>query len=277
METVRIRVWCLELGVQSSKFIVILMLLCSATSVEAASWQWIDGQRVQNKIKEGSGLWLIDVRSAAAFEAAHIEGSVNISADALAHKKFPPQKTLILADDALGQRSARVAAEALVKQGHEQVFVLEGGISLWKIEGLPLVEHKTSVRGVTADDLKWALAQSVSMKLYDLRDAKEKKQGAIQKSESVGGKTSAERIEKLRKILSGDKKKKELAAKMIKPQPVVLVFSASEDAERNVEKVLQGMNMDVRYLIGGYEAMVSEKLRGQQSVGACPTCPGKGK
>ncbi len=242
----------------------------------AAAWQWIDGPRVQDKLKEGSGLWLIDVRSGAVYESSHIEGSVNIPADMIAHKKFPTQKTLILVDDALGQRSAREAADALVKNGQERVSVLEGGIPAWKIDGLPLVESKTSVRGVTADELKWALAKSVPLKLYDLRDAKDRERDRLQNSESVDGNTVAERVEKL-KIALSQAEKKDLASRMKKPQPVVLVFSAADDAEAYTRKVLQGTKDDIRYLIGGYEATVSDKLRKQQTTGDCPTCPKKGK
>ncbi len=267
-----------EYRVQSSKWLsfLVVLFLCTGTA-HAAAWQWIDGPRVQSKLKEGSGLWLIDVRNAAAYEAIHIEGSVNIPLDVLMHKKFPAQKTLILVDDALGQKSAREAADALAKRGQEQVSVLEGGIPAWRIEGLPLVESTTSVQGVTADELKWALAQLVPFKLYDLRNAGEREREQLQGSESVEGKTIVERVEKLKTMLAGNEKKKDLATRIKKPQPIVLVFSASDDAEGFTRKVLQGTRRDIRYLIGGYEAMISEKLRGQQTSGACPTCPGKGR
>lgn len=249
--------------------------LLFAGAAHAAVWQWIDGPRVQNQLKEGSGLWLIDVRSAAAYEAFHIEGSVNIPADALAHKKFSLQKTLILVDDSLGQRSAREAADALVKKGHERVSVVEGGIVAWQIEGLPLVERNNlPVRGVTAAELKWASANSVPMKIYDLRDEKKRKQEPSQSSEPVAGKTLDERVEKLKSILTGKEKKKDLAARMQKIQPVVLIFSAADDAEGYTKKIVQSAKGDIRYLIGGYEATISEKLRKQQTAGACPTCPG---
>lgn len=269
------RVQSSEYRVQSYIFTIILTLLCWATVSEAASWQWIDGPRVQSKVNEGSGLWLIDVRSTAAYEAVHIEGSVNIPGEALAHKRFPAQKTLILVDDVLGQQAARAAADGLVKKGHERVSVLEGGIPAWKIEGLPLVESKEQVRGVTAAELKWALANSVPMKLYDLRDAQQQKREPGRHGESVSGRTVTERVEKLRTMLTGSEKKKDLAARIRKPQPVVLIFAAADDAESYTRAVLQSTKGDVRYLIGGYEATISEKLRKQQTTGSCPTCPGK--
>lgn len=253
----------------------LLVFLLLKTTIAAPSWQWIDAPRVQNQLKEGSSLWLIDVRSTAAYEAAHIEGSVNIPVDALAHKNFPLQKALVLVDDSLGQKASRAAAELLVKKGNERVSVLEGGIVVWKIEGLPLVERNNiAARGVTAAELKWALANSVPMKVYDLRDAKVQKQEPSRSSEIVAGKTLDERVEKLKNMLAGTEKKKDLATKMRKSQPVVLIFAATDDAEGYTNRILRGMKGDVRYLIGGYEATISEKLRKQQTTGACPTCPG---
>ncbi len=248
-------------------------LLCAGIA-HAASWQWISGNEVQSKMREGSSLWLIDVRSTDAFNALHIEGSVNIPAEALAHKKFPLQKTLIIADDVLGQRKAREAAEALAKKGHEHVLVLEGGIAGWKSEGLPVVEKEVLIRGVNAGDLKWALAQSVSLKLYDLRDPAERKAGALQNSEPVPGNSLAERLENLKALIRGNH---DLASRIKKSQPVVLVFPISADAEGYTQQLLLHAKADIRYLIGGYEAMTSDAARGLQTTGACPTCPKKGK
>lgn len=253
----------------------------AAFGAQAAAWQWIDGQRVMDKMKEGTGFWLIDVRNSAAYEDEHIEGSVNIPVPALAHKQFPAQKTIILVDDALGDKNAREAADKLVKKGQERVSVLEGGIAGWKIEGLPLVERPlpakeqgSRVRGVTAAEVKWALAQKVPFRLYDLRSVKVRTQEPLRSSEPVAGKTTDERVEKLRTALSGAEKRKDLAARINKKQQIVLVFSASDDGEGYTRKIVQSVNSDVRYLIGGYEAMISDRIRGQQTTGDCPTCPG---
>jgi rhodanese-related sulfurtransferase len=231
---------------------------------------------VQSRLKEGSGLWLIDVRSAAAYEAVHIEGSVNIPAEALMHKKFPVQKTLILADDALGQKTAREAADALAKKGHERVYILESGITAWKAEGLPVVETTLSDRGVTAGDLKWAIAKSIRMKIYDLRDPEDRERGSIQNSEAVLGKNVGGRIEKLKGMLPSEEKKN-LATRIKRAQPIVLIFPASEDGAMHTRKLLQNTKVDIRYLIGGYEAMIFDADQALKKIGSCPTCPGKGK
>jgi rhodanese-related sulfurtransferase len=250
--------------------------LLFAVPVQAASWQWIDGPRVQGKVKEGSSLWLIDVRSSTAYEAVHIEGSVNIPAAELLHKKFPLQKTLILVDDALGQKAAREAAGVLVKQGRENVYILEGGITAWKTEGLPVVETASQDRGVTAADLKWAIASSVPMKIYDLRDSQDQALGSVQSSEAIGGKNVAERVGKLKGMFPSEDKKN-IAVRIKRPQPVVLIFPASEDGAMQTQKLLRNTKTDLRYLVGGYEAMTFDANQAMKTIGFCPTCPGKGK
>lgn len=260
---------------QSAFSLACLLVLClHDTGSGGTSWQWIDGKRVQTHLNEGSGLWLIDVRSAAEYESRHIEGSVNIPSAVLMHKKFSVKKLLVLVDDSLGQKSARDAAVLLGERGQERVFVLAGGLAAWKSEGLPMVGDEGAGRGVTAADLKWALGNSVPMNIYDLRSAKARKQGVLRSSEPVDGKTIEERVEKLKKALKRSERKNDLAARMQSTKPVVLVFAAADDAETHTKDILRSAKGDIRYLIGGYEATVSDELRQQMTTGACPTCPG---
>lgn len=247
--------------------------LAIAVTAHAKAWQWIDASRVRTMVKEGSALWLIDVRSKTAYETGHIEGSVNIPSSALAYKQFPRRRTLVLVDDSLGLRTAREAAGILAKNGRNPVYVLSGGIVAWKQEGHPIVEHGPAVRSVTPAELKLAIAQEIPLTLYDMRDEKDRKQGVLSNSEPVPGKTMDKRVAKLRKLLK-KRTRKGLMGRIKKSQPVVLVFSASEDSEVRVRQVLKGTAGDVRYLIGGYEALISRDLRASRVSGACATCPG---
>ena len=260
---------------QSARSIIIMVLLLWPPAVHAAAWQWIDSGRVRTMLTEGSSLWLIDVRSAAAYDAAHIEGSTNIPGELLAHKSFPRRKTLILVDDALGQRTARDAAASLVQKGHEQVFVLRGGVTGWKHDGLPMVEREALSRGVTAGDLKWAMGQSVPMKLYDLRDSGVRQREPLQGGGEVAGATVAERVETLRGMLAPAPQKNGLAERLQQGEPVILVLPAAEDGEAHVRSLRRTANADIRYLIGGYEALGFDSARATQTIGACPTCPEK--
>ena len=255
------------------QYVFILLLSTSALSSDKSEWQWIGAERIQDMLKEGSGLWLIDVRSERAYEAEHIEGSVNISSASLACKKFPINKTLILVDDSIGQKMAREAAEELVKKGYERVYVLEGGIVSWELGGYPVVVNKSLIRGVTTSELKWAISNKIPLKIFDMRDTSEIEKGRIQNSEPVSGKDIHERVEKLKGLLKKGESK-DLSNKLEKTQPVILVFSASEDAAGYIQEILRNTKSDVRYLIGGYEALIAKEVK-QKVTGDCPTCPGK--
>ncbi len=254
---------------------LIFVLLTTSLSAFASDkgWKWIDGATVQGMIKEGSGLWLIDVRNPMAFEAEHIEGSVNIPSTGLAYKKFPANKILILLDESLGQKISRDAADMLVRNGYEKVFVLEGGLVNWKLNGLPVVESKPVVRGLTVGELKWAFSNNIPVKIFDMRDASEREKGRMENSKPVSGKNINKRMEELKDMLK--KEKGGLSAGLGKTKTIVLVFSASEDAEGLIRKKLHGTNADIRYLIGGYESFIAKDEAHVKITGACPTCPKK--
>jgi rhodanese-related sulfurtransferase len=254
-----------------------VFLLCTGTAPGASNWQWIDCGRVERMTREGSSFLLIDVRSRTAFEGAHAEGAINIPAQDLGLKTFPRQRMLVLIDEALGQKDAREAADKLAGKGQERVFVLAGGLPEWKRQGLSVVETTSTVRGVTTYDFAWAQAAGVALKVYDLRDAAERKLGTVQSSESVEGATLEDRLTQLHDTLIRDDTAG-LWVRLKPSTPVVLVFAASDDADEHTRRVLRGVRRDVRYLIGGYESTLSDSKRGRQLMGAaCPTCPGKGK
>jgi predicted sulfurtransferase len=84
--------------------IAVMYLSVMPAIVQSAGWQHITPERAYNLVKEGSGLWLVDVRSEAEFQQGHLEGAVNIPAETLPLKKFSKQKILVLVDDSLGLR-----------------------------------------------------------------------------------------------------------------------------------------------------------------------------
>lgn len=256
--------------------LILALLVCLLpVALPAAEVKEAGPRRVYDWLKEGSGLWLIDVRGAPAFAGAHIEGAVNIPAAELAYKRFPKQKLLVLTDDALGELEARAAAQALAKAGHERVHVLAGGLHGWRREGLPMVVDGDVGRGrVTATQLAAAQAARVPMRLLDLRDPNERKQVPVSGAEPVTGKNLEEKLLAVRKQLEQESKKN-LAARLQVERPTVLLFSATVDADTLVRKSLWDLQVDVRYVEGGY-LVVGE--RGRESVGTsekCATCPGR--
>jgi rhodanese-related sulfurtransferase len=88
------------------------------------------------------GALVVDVREPGVFATGHIVHARNHPATGL--KNNPEllakqrKKTLLLVCDT-GTASGRAAGE-LRKQGHEQVFNLQGGLNAWRQENLPLVK-----------------------------------------------------------------------------------------------------------------------------------------
>lgn len=252
----------------------VLLIPVAALSSDGIGWKWIEGGSVRNMLKEGSALWLIDLRGSSAYDSEHIEGSVNIPASFLQHRGLPRNKTIVLVDDYLGQRISREAADELVKEGYEKVYVLNGGIVLWRLEGFPVVEKKPVVRGVTRDELKWAIENNIALRILDLRDVPEREKEKMPNSEGVPGKDIAERAGKLKAMI----KKSEggsLSERLKKHETIILLTSASVDAASVAVKIAREVKEDVRYLIGGYAVFAGNDKKPAGLKGSCPTCPGK--
>ena len=80
---------------------------------------------------------LIDMRNAEEFKAGHIVGAKNYSLDDLANLDVS------VADDAIityanDEKAAIQAADLILKQGAKEVFYLEGGLSSWIDNNMPL-------------------------------------------------------------------------------------------------------------------------------------------
>ncbi len=253
---------------------IVILTPVFAQSSDKSVWQWIDSARLQNILKEGSSLWLIDIRDPHTFASGHIEGAINIPAEALKIRSFPQNRMLVLADDSLGLRTAKETADALTAKGNEKVYLLEGGIATWRLEGYPYVESKSVGRGVTAGELKWAIANNVSLKIYDMRDGVERDKGKIPTAEPVQGKNMDERIEGLKTVMKS-RTTRDLANRLKKIEPLILVFSASDDVAAQIRKIQTGVKDDIRYLIGGYESFEDNRYKHVKMLGACPTCTGR--
>ena len=240
----------------------------------SSGYQTITPEMLYATIKEGNPLWLVDVRGQSSFEQGHIEGAINISPIALAVKNLPKQKTLVLIDDSLGQREAREAADILVKKGHTRVNIMSHGMYAWEAEGYPVAAEtkKRGVRNVMPHDLKWTLENSIPVTIFDMRGAAEFNKGSVQGAAPVEGKDIYERIKKLNEMIQ-KQERKDLYKRLEKGKPILLIFSASDDAQAFTEKLV-GKGIDIRYLHGGYEAWVSlDGKRIKKSIGDCPVCP----
>jgi len=86
------------------------------------------------------GAVVVDVRDQAQFETGHIVDALNIPATELAgqlDKKLKKANSIIIVCDT-GMRSGQ-AVTSLRKGGNDTVFNLQGGLTAWRGENLPVV------------------------------------------------------------------------------------------------------------------------------------------
>ena len=103
----------------------------------------VDCNQLTNLVNKKSAC-LVDVRPKSEFDLGAIAGSVNIPFEELDNRKdelLKQQESPLVLICKMG-RNAALAGEKLQKHGYKNTHVLQGGISTWQQEGLPLVKVK---------------------------------------------------------------------------------------------------------------------------------------
>jgi sulfur-carrier protein adenylyltransferase/sulfurtransferase len=89
------------------------------------------------------GAIIIDVRTMAEYEQAHIQDAVYLGRDFLEFKiaeVAPDSETKLILACGGGLRSL-FAAESLISLGYNQVYNMQGGFKAWHNSNLPIVAH----------------------------------------------------------------------------------------------------------------------------------------
>ena len=98
--------------------------------------QAADAQQVGDWLDQDE-IMLVDVRETSEYEVEHIAGALLLPLSSFDPKVFPslPDKKVVL-HCAVGKRS-EAAGKMLIKEGHEDVIHLAGGLEAWKAAGFP--------------------------------------------------------------------------------------------------------------------------------------------
>lgn len=104
----------------------------------------ISAQDLHERLRAGHDLRVLDVRTPAEFETAHIAGAYNVPLDLL--REHRSEIAAHLDEDVIlvcrsGARATQ-ADEALRAAGLSNVHILDGGITAWSANGLDVVEGK---------------------------------------------------------------------------------------------------------------------------------------
>lgn len=108
---------------------------------EAASLELVSPRDVSLLVQKDPQARFLDVRSALEFSQAHIKGSINVPIDMLAVKipELSQSKLNYIVLCRTGSRSS-MAADMLIQAGIHNVKVMDGGLTRWQKEGLPVIK-----------------------------------------------------------------------------------------------------------------------------------------
>ncbi|MDH6193590.1 rhodanese-related sulfurtransferase [Mycobacterium frederiksbergense] len=125
----------------------------------ASAPKTVDSHGLSERLNSANPPRLLDVRTPAEFETAHIPGSYNVPLDQLREHRSEISKTALAGDSnewvlvcRSGQRAAQ-AEEALRQQGLPNVHILDGGIVDWETKGF----------NVNRGAAKWDLERQVRL------------------------------------------------------------------------------------------------------------------
>ena len=104
----------------------------------------VTSREARARIEAGEAMVIVDVRSAAAFQAEHIEGAVNIPLSALKDRyaELPKDKTILLYCTCPAEASSAAAARELHGYGYDKLLVLLVGLNDWAAQGYPVTKAK---------------------------------------------------------------------------------------------------------------------------------------
>ncbi len=233
--------------------------------------------RVYELMKQGSGFWLIDVRSPAEFDRCHIEGSMNIPLEELAQRTMPAGKLVVLVDDSLGGLTADGAVSLIAGKGAKNVAVLDGGLYTWASAGYPLAGEDAAGRRflpveITVDEFREARSHGVNMELYDLCGDKNLSGKVFPGAKCIEGGDLDSRLTNLEAMLSG-RGSMSMSDELKKKPCVVLLLPEGADSDRLVRVSRMDVG-DVRYLSGGYGVITAQPGRTTlRNTDGCSTCP----
>lgn len=106
-----------------------------------ADFNGISAQALKTKLDAGEPIFVLDVREASEFEAAHIVGAINVPIRTLAANlnKLPAKNAPIVALCGVGTRGA-YATMTLTLLGYTNVKNLGQGMTGWNVQSFPVVK-----------------------------------------------------------------------------------------------------------------------------------------
>jgi rhodanese-related sulfurtransferase len=168
--------------------LLVALAACSKPQEPAPPWKSIDAQTLRTMMASGKDITVVDTMSELECLDHRIPGTKCLSCeeieDSASVLPADKERPLVFYCESEGcYRSCR-AADAAVRYGYKQVYLLAGGIPAWKLAGYPMesVERipRMPIISVKAPELKKMLEERKDLLLVDIRSEKSFKEGHIQ-------------------------------------------------------------------------------------------------
>ena len=123
-----------------SLFILTVLLASPAFGEDSATppAPSISATDLNAKRESGAAPIVIDVRTPEEYATGHVPGALNIPFDQIAERIAEVEAPDGVALYCMVGPRARMGESALLAEGYEGVFHLEGGLAAWKDAGLPI-------------------------------------------------------------------------------------------------------------------------------------------
>jgi len=101
--------------------------------------EMIDPDQLAERMSDGSGIVVLDVRDGGEFASGHIPGSIHIPYGELAGRISELPQPAVIATVCSGGKRSGLAASILQRAGdHAVVHVAHGGVGTWRQRGRPI-------------------------------------------------------------------------------------------------------------------------------------------
>jgi rhodanese-related sulfurtransferase len=192
----------------------------------------------------------VDTRPTQVYEVKHARGAISIPAFALAARPLPRSTKVVVYDGGAGATDAETAARTLQSKGHPQFWILEGGLTAWEAQSLPIVVQPGEAKGPLVEPIG-------ALELLRLIDAGERlivldlRSEDLYKQSRVPGAVSAPDDGRIERAVSGG----------APADLIVLYDDGSGDAREKAETLRRRGFRAVKYLHGGMLAWRDKSLR----------------
>lgn len=123
-------------GMNYFKIIALFGMVAPLSWVSLSAAVALSPAALQQRLAGDEPHALIDLRSGAAFNEAHLPGAMNMPLRGLNPRRLPSSRVLVFYADGLGRVDARTAAEQVSAQsGRSDVYWLRGGLAAWESAG----------------------------------------------------------------------------------------------------------------------------------------------